>query len=151
MGSQQTPAFGFKFWVGYLKVASLFFALMGAMWALLGSFDPIGVYDHAFAQAFWGTDQLPADAQKAFSFILGPFGATTAAYFVMQYYIAVHAYAQRQRWGYDAIVVPFVGWFVLDTTMSLIHKAYFNILIANIPCLLVMLPIFFTRRYFKEK
>jgi len=32
-------------------------------------------------------------------------------------------------------------------TMSAIHDAYFNILIANIPFLIAMLPILFLRKY----
>ncbi|HZF63704.1 MAG TPA: hypothetical protein VEZ55_04435 [Chitinophagaceae bacterium] len=141
----------FYFWVNYLKAISLFFAFLGALWAIIGSFDPFGLYDRAFAQAFWNVDRLPADAQKTFSFILGPFGATNAGYFILQFFIAKHAYSNRQMWGYKAIVVAFLVWLILDTSMCLVHKGYFNILFANIPSLLAMLPIFFTRRYFTDR
>ena len=138
----------FTFWTTYLKVISIFFAIMGVMWAVIGSFDPFGMYDEAFAQTFWNTDTLPTDAQKAFSFILGPFGATSAGYFILQFFIAKYAYAQKEIWGYTAIVVAFLSWFVLDTTMCLLHRGYFNILFANIPAIAAMTPIFFTRKYF---
>jgi len=140
----------FTFWVNYLKAISLFFAFLGVLWALLGSFDPFGIYDQAFATAFWQTDQLPTDAQKATQFLLGPFGATSAGYFILQYFIAKHAYAEKQLWGYQAILVAFFFWFILDTSMCIYHKAYFNILLANIPALLAMLPIVFTKKYFKH-
>ncbi|MBD0278360.1 MAG: hypothetical protein ICV51_08745 [Flavisolibacter sp.] len=139
---------GFAFWISYLKAISLLFAFLGILWSVLGSFDPFGWYEKAFAQRFWNADILPKDAKTAFRFILGPFGATSAGYFILQYFIAQYAYARRQMWGYQAIVTAFFVWLFLDTTMCLIHKGYFNILFANLPSLLAMLPVFFTKRYF---
>jgi len=97
----------FSFWVSYLKFISLFFAAMGIIWAVVGSFDPFGIYDSYFAQTFWGTATLPKDAKIATRFILGPFGATSAGYFILQYFIAKHAFAKRELWAYNAIMVAF--------------------------------------------
>lgn len=138
----------FLFWIKYLKFTSIFFALMGTMWAVLGSFDPIGFYDSYFAKVFWNLESLPPDAELTKSFLLGPFGATSAGYFILQYFIAKNAYAKKELWGYQAIIYAFSFWFILDTAMSWYHGAYFNIMIANIPCLFAMLPIFFTKKYF---
>jgi len=138
----------FQFWVKYLKIISLIFTAMGLMWAVLGSFDPFGIYDTAYAQAFWGVDELPSDAKKATAFILILLGATNSGFFILQYFIAKYAYAERQLWAYNAIMAGFFFWFILDTGMCLYYKAYFNILIANVPSLIAMLPIVFTRKYF---
>lgn len=138
----------FHFWVNYLKGISLFFAFMGVVWAIVGSFDPFGIYDHYFAQTFWGTATLPEDARIATRFLLGPFGATSAGYFILQYFIAKHAFAKRELWAYNAIIFAFLFWFVLDTAMCLYYGGYFNILMANVTSLVGMLPVFFTRRYF---
>jgi len=141
----------FNFWVTYLKVISLFFAALGMMWLLIGSFDPLGIYDREFAKAFWGSETLPADAKTAFQFVLGPFGSTTAGYFILQYFIAKHAYANRQLWGYNAILTAFFTWFISDTLFSLYKGAYFNVMLANVPSLLAMLPIVFTKKFFKNQ
>ena len=138
----------FNFWIKYLKFISLFFALMGVMWAVIGSFDPFGIYDYYFAQSFFGNNELPVDVKKSIQFILVPLGATNAAYFILQYFSAKNAFAKKELWAYQAIVIGFLFWFVLDTVMCIYHQAYFNILIANIPCLLAMLPIFFTKKHF---
>jgi hypothetical protein len=146
------PATGgaFRFWVRYLEIISLFFAGMGVLWAVVGSFDPLGVYDYYFARTFWGQDTLPPDARTAFRFILGPFGATSAGYFILQYCIARYAFARREKWAYGAILAAFSAWFVLDTGMCLRYGGYFNILLANVPSLLAMLPVaIFTRKYFR--
>jgi len=97
----------FNFWVSYLKIISLFFAAMGVMWAVVGSFDPFGIYDSYFANAFWEVDTLPKDAKIATRFLLGPFGATSAGYFILQYFIAKYAFAKRELWAYQAIIFAF--------------------------------------------
>jgi len=141
----------FAFWVKYLKVVSIFLFLLGVFWSIAGSFDPFGLYDRMFANSFWNSDVLPPDVERTKSFLLGPFGATSAGYFLLQYFITKYAYAQRQLWSYYAIVYAFLFWFILDTSMSLVHGAYFNILLANITSLIMMAPIFFTRKYFFQK
>ena len=140
----------FSFWINYLKAISIIFAIVGVMWAVIGSFDPFGIYDEAFANAFWNTHELPDDAKQATRFLLGPFGATSAGYFILQYFIAKYAYAERKIWGYNAILIAFFFWFILDTSMCIYHKGYFNIFMANIPSLIAMFPIIFTRKYFKD-
>lgn len=138
----------FEFWVNYLKVISLFFALMGLFWAYFGTFDPFGLYDYYFAKSFWNLEQLPNDAERAKTFLLAPFGTTAAGYFTIQYFVAKYGYAQKERWAYDAIVVGFLVWIINDCIMTVYHGAYFNLVLANLPSLIFMSPIFFTRKYF---
>lgn len=139
----------FNFWVNYLKFVSLFFAAMGVMWAVLGSFDPFGMYEKEMAQSFYNKDELPTAVVRTFRFIMAPFGATAAGYFILQYFIAKNAFAKRELWGWQAIMFAFFFWFILDTSMSALRGAWFNIVLANIPSLIAMLPIIFTRKYFK--
>lgn len=141
----------FNFWTNYLKGISLFFAFIGLVWVIVGSFDPFGIYDSYFAQTFWKTAILPQDAKIATQFLLVPLGATNAGYFILQYFIGKHAFAKRELWAYQAIVRAFLVWFILDSAMCLYYAGYFNILIANIPTLMVMTPIFFTRKYFVKR
>jgi len=140
---------GFRFWVNYLRIVSIIFAAMGLMWAVLGSFDPFGIYEKQMAQSFFSQNDLPADAKKAFSFALAPFGMTAVGYFVLQYFITTYAFAKQERWAFVAIILAFSIWFVGDTILSLQHGAVFNVLFANVPSLIAMLPIFiFTPIYF---
>lgn len=139
----------FSFWCKYLKIISLFFAFLGIMWAIIGSFDPLGFYDRWMAQVFYGQDQLPQDVQKAIKFILAPFGATSAGYFILQYFIATNAFVKKEKWAYQAIFGAFLFWFVLDTALSWYYGAYFNIILANLPALFLTLPVLiFSRKYF---
>lgn len=140
----------FEFWVKYLKFVSLFFVFLGLYWAYAGTFDPLGLYDYYFAQSFWNADQLPDDVERAKAFILAPFGATSAGYFMIQYFVVKYGYARRELWAYNAIVAGFLVWIVNDSIMTIYHGAYFNLVLANIPAFLMMAPIFFTRKFFKN-
>lgn len=138
----------FQFLVRYTQVISIIFALMGLFWAVVGTADPLGIYEKLMAINFWGVEILPEDAKLTFRFLLVPLGATCAGYFTMQFFIATYAFANREKWGYVAIVVPFFVWFIIDTSLCLLHGAYFNIYFANITSLIAMLPIIFSFGYF---
>ena len=140
----------FEFWRKYLMIASIVFALQGVSWAVIGSFDPFGIYDGIWAQQMFGADELPADAARARSFLLGPFGATDAGYFILVFFLARYGWAERKRWAHTAVSAAVACWFVLDTTVCLIHGVYFNVLVVNLPAIAMLAPpLVFTYKEFR--
>lgn len=131
---------GFRFWTSYLRALSLSFAAASAYWAVAGAFDPFGVYETRMARAFFGTPVLPAEAERVFSFVLAPFGATSLGYFVLQLFLVHVAFPRREPWAWWAVASAFAIWFVLDTALSLAHGARFNVALANLPALVAMAP-----------
>lgn len=141
----------FRFWWRCLLLLSALFAVQAASWMFLGSFDPLGFYEGYMARAFWGADALPPDADLAFAFTLVPFGATTAAYFVLVFLIVHQAFPRRERWAYGTVVGATLVWFVLDTSLSIWHGAWFNVWIVNLPCITALaIPLLGLRPYFVE-
>lgn len=138
----------FEQWILYFKGVSVFLLLLGVFWAISGSFDPLGIWDGQFAKAFYNQELLSNGVARAKAFILVPLGATNAAYFMLQYFIVDNALRRKEKWAYNAILIGFVFWFVLDSAMSFYHGAAFNVLLANLPCLVLMSPLFFLRKGF---
>lgn len=130
----------FVFWCRYLQLASLFFCGLGLFWSLSGRFDPLGLYEAQMAQTFFGQAQLPAESLKTMRFLLGPFGATNAGYFLLQFWVVRYGLQAQQQWAYRAILSAYLLWLVPDSLISGWHGATFNLLLANLPCLLVMAP-----------
>ncbi len=124
----------------YLKFVSAFMAIFSLLWIYFGSLDPFGIYDNLMAEKFFGRNELSLEEKKVFQFAVVPLGATSAAFFVLQYLVAHYAYANRERWAYNAIVISFLFWFFVDTICSIYHGAYFNVFLANISALVLMLP-----------
>lgn len=139
----------FTFWRTYLLIASALFGLQGISWIVFGSFDPFGFYTGLMAQTFWGSAELTAEAQKTFSFAVGPLGATTAGYFLLVHCLVRYAFPSRERWAYVAVVAAILVWFGLDTAASLRHGAWFNVAVVNVPCLILLgVPLLALRRVF---
>lgn len=139
----------FGFWRCWLMVASAMFGIFGASWAVLGNFDPFGIYTSLLARSQWGTGQPTSEALDTFAFMAVPLGATTAGYFVMVFMLVRFAFAQRQPWAYWTVVAALLTWFVIDSVFSGLHGAYFNIWLVNLPCLLIMgVPLLMLRNAF---
>lgn len=139
----------FAFWRTYLLIVSAIFAIQGITWMFFGSFDPFGFYTRLMAQAFWDTSSLTPEAQKTFAFAVVPLGATTTGYFILVHFLVKYAFPRRERWAYQAVVVALLVWFGLDTGFSLLHGAWFNVFVVNLPCLVMMgLPLLGLRRAF---
>jgi hypothetical protein len=134
----------------WLKIATLVFCLMSLGWVILGSFDPFGIWDGFAADALFD-GETPADVVRFRRFILGPFGATTAAYFLLLYHVLRHPFRRREPWAYTAVAASLVLWFVVDSTASVLHGAVFNVFLVNVPCLAALgIPLLPLRREFRR-
>ena len=132
------PERRFRFWRGWLLVATAIFAVQALSWVFIGSFDPFGIYDGLLARALYGTDTLPADAALLFRFAVVPLGATTAGYFVLAHAIVRFAFPRRERWAWWAVTGAIAVWFVFDSAFSIWHGAAFNVFLVNIPCVVIL-------------
>ena len=142
----------FGFLRGWLMVASAMFGIFGASWAVLGNFDPFGIYTSLLARSQWGTSQPTPEALDTFAFMTVPLGATTAGYFVMVFMLVRFGFAQRQPWAYWSVVAALLTWFVIDSVFSGLHGAYFNIWLVNLPCLLIMgVPLLMLHSFFAAR
>ncbi len=138
----------FRFYRGWLMLAAAIFTLQGIVWVLLGSFDPLGLWDQLMFDSLFAGKQ-DAEVVRFRRFILGPFGATLAGYFVMVFCLAKYAFPQRQPWAYYTVVSAVLTWFLVDCCASFYHGAYFNILLVNLPCITILgIPLWGLRRYF---
>ncbi|MEM1055779.1 MAG: hypothetical protein AAGI52_09635 [Bacteroidota bacterium] len=126
----------FRRWQKALVIASVLFALVGLLMALW----PFGIvfapWTGAIADTFFG-GVWTTEAEAYHRFAMGPLGATMTGYFVLQTVIAAIPFGKRERWAWHAMVWGLVTWFVIDSAVSLLHGAAFNVWMINVPCVLV--------------
>lgn len=122
----------------WMTVLAGLLALQGLSWMFMGSLEPTGWYDSLLAGSQLGQDVLPADAVATMRFVLVPFGATDAAYFVLVAGIAW--FGVRETWAWAAVTGSFALWWIADTGGCIWLGAWFNIGIVNLPCLLLVAP-----------
>ena len=107
------------------------------MWIALGSFDPFGVWDHWIFRTLFDCEEHN-EVVHFRHFILGPFGATLSGFFVLVLGIVYFGFPQKQAWTYWTVVAGIATWFCIDCSSCVFHGAWFNILIVNIPCIIVL-------------
>ncbi len=133
----------------WLFVACCAFGLQGLGSVVLGSFDPLGVWDGLLADAFYG-GATPESVVRFRRFLLGPFGATLAGYFVLMGMIARIPFRRREPWAFWTIATAAWLWFLVDSAASLAHGALFNVLLVNLPCVtLLTIPLVALRTEFR--
>jgi len=135
----------FDFWCRWLLFASLFFTAFGVAAALApdsGLFDVwIGQVDRTF---FAGS--IPPDARALRGFLMGPLGGTIAGSYAMQVFVVAIPFKRRERWAWHAILWPMLLWFAVDSFVSALHGAWFNIVLINLmPVVTFGIPLFATR------
>jgi hypothetical protein len=139
-----------RFYDAWLQLACLLFGLHGLGWVLLGSFDPLGIWDQLAAQTLFA-GQMPPEVVQFRRFILGPFGATTAAYFLLLFFVLRYPFFHREPWAYAAAVASLALWFLVDSAASLRHGATFNVLLVNLPCIVILgIPLVLVRQQFRR-
>lgn len=126
------------FWTRWLLIVSILLAVQGMSWIIMGSFDPMGIYDARVARVLLDSDSLPASAKATFRYAVALLGATDAAFFVLFAIIVRIPFSRRESWAHAALSSSILTWFLLDSVFSISVGAWFNVLIVNIPCLLLI-------------
>ena len=114
-------------------------ALQGVSWMVIGSFDPLGLWDRGAARFLFGVQELPPDARAMLRWLLVPFGATDAAFFALSAELLRRGRAAGQHWVLQVFVLGMLVWFALDTGACLLLGAWWNVGLVNCPALLVTL------------
>ena len=138
----------FEFWYRWLLTVSIFFALVGLYIAFLPEGWVLTPWNEAAEREFFeGNPTVEATAFK--SFLFGPLGATIAGFYVLQVFVVWNAFGRKERWAWWAIAAGTLVWFAVDSLRSIQHGAWFNLILINLPCLLIVgLPLVMTYRYF---
>ncbi|MCA9520317.1 MAG: hypothetical protein KC609_05070, partial [Myxococcales bacterium] len=128
------------FWHHWLFSACVAFTLFGLVSATSSHTALFGFYNRALAQRFFASDELPAIAVAFQRFAFVPLGGTIAGQFVALAYLARYPIRRGERWAIDASIASLLAWFIVDSSVTAYHRAWFNLLMVNLPTLLVMLP-----------
>lgn len=119
-----------NFWWRWLLAWSVFFALFGVATAWLGSLPPAAIWEQWVANHFFG-GSMPPDAQTLYDFMRGPLGGTMAGSYVLQVFIVVFALRRGESWAWWSIAAATTLWFIVDSAVSALHGAWFNVLMIN--------------------
>ncbi len=127
-----------RWWSRWLVAAS-------ALSVVAGLGIAVGVDTPLFAPWFHGLDQahfagagVPDGARALCRFFFGPIGGATVGTFVLTG--AAAWYGRGQRWVTVAIAASLLTWFVVDSACSLARGGAFNVLLVNLPTMVLFAP-----------
>lgn len=127
---------------------------IGRVWLIANAviFSAIGIL-LAIAPDCFVFDRWNADYAEHFNpennaqrdFLAAPIGGTIFGNFVLTGFIAWFPLRERKRWAWWSLLVSLLAWFLTDSSMSLVHGAWFNVLQINLTTLILQgIPILMT-------
>ena len=135
----------FEHWCRWLLYSSVFFTVFGIFVAIAPNSFPLSLWTEAVDARFFPARVHP-NAVALRSFLMAPLGATIAGTYLLQSFVVVHAFRKRENWAWHAILYSTLLWFGVDSMMSVVHGAYFNIAMINLAPLVVFgIPLLATR------
>lgn len=116
-------------------VAAVLGALSGVVIALGGDGPLFGLWRDGLSAAHFGGAPVPEAARALVRFFLGPIGGSTLGHFVLVGYLVRHAPPDRARSALGWAIASILVWFTVDSTVSLLAGAAFNVWMVNVPAL----------------
>jgi hypothetical protein len=139
----------FKFWQQWLFISCILFALFGVAFSLLGNTLFFKSFNAAYATVFWNSKTFPGSVSAFVYFTYGSFGSTITCCYILLAFIVYHPFRRKEKWAYYAIITAFSVWVIIDSSICMVYKVYFQIYLINVFSIFVKaLPLIFTRKYF---
>lgn len=141
----------FSFWQRWLVIVGILISVFGTLMAFLSGTPLFALFNRQIDPAFWNAKAAEDSAKEFQQWIYGVWGATIAGWGIFVVFIAHYPFRNREQWAWNCLVVGMLVWFVLDTSVSIFHKVYFNAAFNTVLLILVMLPIVVTRTFFTKE
>ena len=91
---------------------------------------------------------VPAEIQGYLRFANGIIGAVMAGWMMAVIVLARGPFRAGERFAWNAIAWPLLGWYVIDTTFSIAHGVWGNVLLNTGTALMFGVPLLASRRHF---
>ena len=91
---------------------------------------------------------VPAEIQGYLRFANGIIGAVMAGWMMAVIALARGPLRAGERFAWNSIAWPLLGWYAIDTTFSIAHGAWGNVLLNNGTALMFGVPLLASRRHF---
>lgn len=138
----------FSFWQRWLFVTGVIISLFGTLMVPLSGTALFDVFNRQIDPVFWGAADAGESARGFQQWVYGVWGATIAGWGVIMTFIAHYPFRNKEKWAWNCLAAGTLVWYVLDTSISVFHRVYFNAGFNTALLALVILPVVFTRKYF---
>lgn len=128
----------FQFYRRWLSIANALTLGIGLLAAFAIDSLPFSWYNAGMEATFFDGSKPPAEVQEFKRWTFAVIGATIAGFQLLIVLVSEYALRHRQAWAWWAITSSFLLWFCIDTGLSIYYGAWFNVLLINLPALLLV-------------
>jgi hypothetical protein len=126
----------FEPWRRWIFFFSVFFTVFGVVAAVAPDSALFEIWINEVDRVFF-EGRISPQGRAMRGFLMGPLGGTIAGSYLMQIFIVAVPFKRRERWAWHALFWPMLLWFCVDSAVSVLHGAYFNIYLINLVPLVV--------------
>ena len=136
-----------QFWSRLIQAAAAVVLVLSAMLLLAPSVGEAFFYLVYFQQPT-SPVAVPPEIQGYLRFANGVIGAVMAGWMMVIIALARGPFRAGERFAWNSIAWPLFGWYVIDTTFSIAHGAWGNVLLNTGTALMFGVPLLASRRHF---
>lgn len=139
----------FESWHRWLLASSIFFTFFGIAAAIVPHSGLFGFWIDEIDRTFFD-GPIPEHSRAMRGFLMGPLGGTIAGSYLIQTFVVAVPFKRRELWAWHAILWSMLLWFGVDSAVSAVHGAWFNIYQINLmPLVIFGVPLIATRPMFR--
>lgn len=138
----------FSIWQRWLLMVGILITGFGLLMAFAAGTPLFNVFHRQIDPAFWGGGSVDDAARQFQAWIYGVWGATIAGWGIFLIFIVRHPFSKRERWAWNCISLGLAIWFILDTSLSMFYRVYFNVAFNSLLLVAAAPPLLFTRKEF---
>ena len=136
-----------QFWSRLIQGAAAVVLALSAVLMLAPSLGEASFYLVYFQQPA-SPVAVPVEIQGYLRFANGIIGAVMAGWMMVIIMLARGPFRAGERFAWNAITWPLLGWYVIDTTFSIAHGVWGNVLLNTGTALMFGVPLLASRRHF---
>jgi hypothetical protein len=136
------------FWDNVLRAATVMVGASGLLFIGLGP-----TTEELFKRLIYGTAPNPVvgvEALRYTRFVYGVLGAVVFGWALALWFIVTGPFRKRQPWAWNAVAASMIGWFVLDTSMSLLSGYGENAILNFAFAVMFAVPLYALRADFRS-
>jgi hypothetical protein len=141
---------GGDFWATGLFVVVVALSVFGVALALLSATPLFDLFHRQIDPVFWGTQPVAGATSDYQHWVYGVLGAVLAGWGSTLAFVVWFPFRARQPWAWWCLGVGIVLWCVIDTSLSLSFRVFFNVAFNLVIFLATLLPLGLTRHRFRS-
>lgn len=123
---------------------------VGLLCAFAGNSIFFDLHNSQTQEVFFAGEEFSSEVLELKNWLYGIIGGTIVGFHTLMVFISENAFKKKERWAYRAMWFGMISWFLIDSGLSYYWGAVHNVILINLPALvLIGLPLIMTRKAFR--